>query len=257
MAEALEAEGVLHAFTTRGGGVSVPPFDFLNLGRGAGDDAGAVRENRARVLAALGRDLAEQVEASQVHGREVAVVAAAHRGQKIQGADGLASCDPAVVLAVHSADCAQVLVYDPVGRAAAALHAGWRGTAAGATAAVVRAMSDAFGSRPEDLAAAIGPAIGPCCYEVGADVVEAFALWSWRDAVFRPSSGARWFLDLWEASRLQLEAEGVRPRGIAEAGLCTACHPELFFSHRRSGRTGRMAALIAAPDRRDSPPTAE
>jgi len=118
-------------------------------------------------------------------------------------------------------------------------------------------MADAFGSRPEDLAAAIGPAIGPCCYEVGADVAEAFACWPWRDAVLRPSSRGRWFLDLWEANRRQMEAAGVRPLAIAGAGLCTVCHPALFFSHRRSGRTGRMAAFIAAPERRDSLPTAE
>ncbi|MDI6772217.1 MAG: peptidoglycan editing factor PgeF [bacterium] len=257
MAGSLEAAGVLHAFTTRGGGVSAAPFETLNLGRGAGDDPAAVRENRARALAAVGRDISDQVEVSQVHGREVAVVTAAHRGQKIQGADGLTSRDPAAVLAMHSADCAPVLMVDPVKRAVAAVHAGWRGTAVGAAAAAIRAMGEAFGSRPEDLVAAIGPAIGPCCYEVGVEVVEALAPWPWHAAVLRPSSKGRWLLDLWEANRCQIEAAGVPPWAIATAGLCTACHPVLFFSHRRSGRTGRMAALIAAPDRRDSLPPAE
>lgn len=248
---------MLHAFTTRGGGVSAPPFDTLNLGRGAGDDAAAVRENRARALAALGRDISDQIEASQVHGREVAVVTAAQRGRKIQGADGLTSCDPAAVLAMHSADCVPVLVADPVKRAVAAVHTGWRGTAAGATAAAIREMGEAFGSRPADLLAAIGPAIGPCCYEVGGEVVEALAPWPWHGAVLRPASKGRWFLDLWEANRRQIEAAGVPPGAIAAAGLCTSCHPALFFSHRRFGRTGRMAAFIAAPDRRDSLPPAE
>lgn len=210
-----------------------------------------------RALAALGREISDQVEASQVHGREVVVVTAAHRGQKIRGADGLTSRDPSAVLAMHSADCVPVLMADPVTRAVAAVHAGWRGTAAGAAAAAVRAMGEAFGSQPADLVAAIGPAIGPCCYEVGGDVVEALAPWHWRRSVLRSVSKGRWLLDLWMANRLQIEAAGVPPGAITTSGLCTACHPALFFSHRRSGRAGRMAALIATPDRRDSPPPDE
>lgn len=241
----LEALGVPHAFTTRLGGVSAQPFDTLNLGRAAGDDPAAVRENRARALAALGRDTSNQVEASQVHGREIAVVNAAHRGQRIRGADGLTSRDPSAVLAMHCADCAPVLVSDPTTGAVAAVHTGWRGTASGAASAAIRTMGEAFGSRPEDLVVAIGPAIGPCCYEVGGEVVEALAPWPWQSAVLRPSSEGRWFLDLWEANRRQIESAGVPPWAITTAGLCTACHPDLFFSHRRSGRTGRMAALIA------------
>lgn len=250
----LESLGVPHAFTTRLGGVSAQPFDTLNLGRAVGDTPGAVRSNRARVLAALGRPPGDHVEASQVHGAAVAVVDASHRGAKVAGADGLATRDPAAVLAMHSADCVPVLLADPVRGAVAAVHTGWRGTAAGASLAAVRAMAEAFGSRPHDLVAAVGPAIGPCCYEVDAPVAAHFERWPWHDRVLAPAGRderdnqeARWRLDLWEANRLQLESSGVPPASISTASLCTACHRSMFFSHRRDGVTGRMAALITVP----------
>ncbi|MDR7483811.1 MAG: peptidoglycan editing factor PgeF [Armatimonadota bacterium] len=244
-AASLAALDVVHAFTTRMGGTSAPPYDTLNLGRGVGDRPEAVRANRARVLAALGRALDDHVEASQVHGAAVAVVGAAQRGRKVDGVDALATRERSVVLAMHCADCVPVLLADPVRGAVAAVHTGWRGTASGAAAATVAAMAQAFGSRPADLVAAIGPTIGPCCYEVDAPVLAGFAAWPWRDRVFRPSRPDRWSLDLPEANRLQLVAAGVRDAAISAAGLCTSCHAALFFSHRRDGRTGRMGALIA------------
>ncbi len=236
---------VPHAFTTREGGASAHPFDTLNLGRAVGDDPQAVRANRARVLETLGRSLADQVEASQVHGDRVAVVGRADRGGNVPDVDGLITRDPAVVLAMHCADCVPLLLVDPVRGAVAAVHTGWRGTAAGAAPAAVGAMVGTFGSRPADLLAAIGPAIGPCCYEVDALVVERFAPWPWRDRVVSPAPSGRWMLDLWEANRRQLVDAGVPPGSVAVAGLCTAHHPALFFSHRRDGATGRMAAHIA------------
>ncbi len=204
-----------------------------------------MRANRARVLAALGRPLADQVEASQVHGNQTAVVDAAHRGHNIPGVDVLITRDPRVVLAMHCADCVPVLLADPVHSAVAAVHAGWRGTAAGAAAATVAAMTRSCGSRPADLVVAIGPAIGPCCYEVDAPVFERFAAWPWRAQVFTSSPSGRWMLDLWAANHRQLVEAGVRPDAVTVAGLCSAHLPALFFSHRRDGTTGRMAAHIA------------
>ena len=244
----LDALGVPHAFTTRSGGVSAPPFEALNLGRGVGDAPEAVAENRARAVRALGRAPDDHVEASQVHGREVASVTGAHRGQTMPGADGLVSADPAAVLAIHCADCVPILLVDPRRRVVAAVHTGWRGTAAGAAAAAVSAMAAACGSDPGDLIAAIGPSIGPCCYEVDAPVVEGLAAWPWYEQVLAPARSARpgrWMLDLWEANRRQLVGAGVSPSSITATGLCTAHHPALFFSHRRDGATGRMAAMIA------------
>ncbi len=239
---------VPHAFTTREGGASAHPFNTMNLGRGVGDLPDAVRTNRTRVLAALGRSLAEQVEASQVHGNQAAVVDAADRRRTVPGVDALITRDPGVVLAMHCADCVPLLLVDPVRRAVAAVHTGWRGTAAGAAPAAISAMVGTFGSRPADLLAAIGPAIGPCCYEVDAPVVERFAPWPWRERVVSPAPSGRWMLDLWEANRRQIVDAGVPPGSVAVAGLCTAHHPALFFSHRRDGATGRMAAHIAVSE---------
>ncbi len=249
LAAPLDALGVPHAFTTRMGGASAPPFDTLNLSRGVGDAPAAVAGNRARVIEALGRTLDDHVEATQVHGRDIAVATAADRGSTLDGADGMLTGDPRVVLAVHCADCVPVLLVDGRRGTVAAVHTGWRGTAAGAAQAAVSAMREACGSDPQDLVAAIGPAIGPCCYEVDAPVFDRFAAWPWRDAVFVPVRSGRWHLDLWEANRRQLAAAGVPPGAITVAGLCTAHHPALLFSHRRDGKTGHMAALIAPPGR--------
>jgi YfiH family protein len=142
-----------------------------------------------------------------------------------------------------------VLLVDPRRRAVAAVHTGWRGTAAGASAAAVRAMRDAFDSRPDDLIAAIGPAIGPCCYEVDAPVYDGFARWPWRDAVFLPAGDGRWMHDLWEANRRQLVEARVRADAVAVSAVCTSCQAPFFFSHRRDGSTGRMAGMIAVPSR--------
>jgi YfiH family protein len=246
VASPLEALGVPHVFTTRLGGVSAPPFDTLNLGRGVGDAPEAVAENRARAARALERDLEAHVEAAQVHGREVVVVSRAHRGQTLPGADGLITVDPAVMLAIHCADCVPILLSDFRRHVVAAVHTGWRGTAAGAVVAAVVAMTAVFGSDPGDITAAIGPSIGPCCYEVDAPVVERLRAWPWHTEVLAPSRRrGHWMLDLWEANRRQLVEAGVPTSAITTAGLCTAHHPALLFSHRRDGATGRMAALIA------------
>lgn len=246
-AESLASLGIPHAFTTRVGGVSAPPFDTLNLGRGVGDAPEAVRANRALVLSVLGRDLAAHVEASQAHGAKAAVVGVADRGAIMPGVDILVTRDPSVVLAVHCADCVPVILVDSTRGAVAAVHTGWRGTAEGAAAAAVRAMGDACGSHPGDLVVALGPAIGPCCYQVDRPVIERFDAWPWTDEVFVPVRTGRWRLDLWDANRRQLIDAGIPPDAVAVAGLCTACHRDLLFSHRRDGLSGRMAALIAAP----------
>ncbi|MDR7556757.1 MAG: peptidoglycan editing factor PgeF [Armatimonadota bacterium] len=244
-ADVLAAAGVCHAFTTRHGGISRAPYDTLNLSRGVGDDGAAVAANRAAVLAALGRDPGDHVEVAQVHGRDVVVATATDRGRTVGRADGVACEDPAVVLAVHCADCVPVLLWDRRRGAAAAVHAGWRGLAAGVVAAAVATMRAAFGTAPGDLVAAIGPAIGPCCYEVDAPVRQQFASWPWHETVFVRRRPGHWALDLWEATRQQLHGADVPADAVVTARLCTAHHPALFFSHRRDGRTGHMAALIA------------
>lgn len=242
--QAPHLEGVIHGFTTRLGGVSQAPFHSLNLGRGVGDAPALLAENRRRALATLGATLEAHVEAAQVHGRTVAVVDRSDRGRKIEDADGLVTADPDVVLTIHAADCAPILFWDPHRGAVGAVHAGWRGTAAGAAAAGVATMRRAFGTDPADLRVAIGPAIGPCHYEVDAPVAEALSVHPWAPAVLRPGRAVHWQLDLVEANRRTLVAAGVPADQIWTSGYCTACHRHLFFSHRGEGLTGRMAGMI-------------
>jgi hypothetical protein len=207
-----------------------------------------------RLAAGLGAE--GIVTATQVHGRGVVVATEAGAGgigegtgERCEG-DVLVSGTPGVGVAVRAADCVPLLLADPKSGGVAAVHAGWRGTAAGAPAAGVEALVREFGARPRDVVAAIGPSIGACCYEVGPDLVDAFI------AAGHPrASVSRWFmtpayaskprLDLWAASRDQLIAAGLREENVHGSGLCTASHVELFPSYRvERERAGRLAGLI-------------
>lgn len=224
------------------------PFASLNLGRGVDDDPATVQANREAVLRLLGLDPRRHVEADQVHGRMVAAVGAKDAGGSIPDADGLASAEPGTVLAVHAADCVTILLADPPTRAVAAVHAGWRGTAAGIATEAVQVMAGRFGARRDDLLAVLGPSIGPCHYEVDEPVLDALRPWPWWEAVTVPSGPGRWRLDLWAANRRQLLESGLRPERIEVLDLCTYHHPDLFYSYRRDRVTGRMAAVIGVPD---------
>ncbi len=199
-----------------------------------------------QVHAAVGLVDGRIVRLRQVHGTRVVSVArplpADFADQQFEG-DILISDEPAVGLAVRVADCVPVLLADARTGAVGAVHSGWRGTAAGAVLAAVAAIENAYGAHPRDLMAAVGPSIGPCCYEVGGELVERFAA--------HPES-ARWFirgrglrLDLWRATRDQLLRAGLRAGRVHVARLCSACHRDLFCSYRREGEpTGRMAGVI-------------
>lgn len=221
------------AFTTRLGGVSQAPFDGLNLGVFTDDDPTSVVENRRRLAAALGFGPERVAIGRQVHGAELATHTAPQRpssfaepGSPIPEVDGHATAVPALPLLAFVADCVPIALSGSGG--VAMLHCGWRGLAAGLVArgAAAVAATDA----------AIGPSIGPCCYEVGNEVLGAFA--GFGDGVAHGR-----MLDLPGAARRLLEAAGVER--IESSGLCTSCEAELFFSHRRDeGRTGRQAGLV-------------
>jgi len=244
-ADNLRQAGIPHAFTTRQGGVSPPPFDSLNLSRGVDDEPQNVARNRAAVLKTLGLDPARHVEATQVHGTRIEVVTAADAGRVINGADGMATNERHLALAIHAADCVPVLLADPRRCAVAAVHAGWKGTGAGIAVEVVQVLADRFESRPEDVLVAIGPSIRACHYEVDEPVYASYRSWPWRDAVFTPNQRGRWQLDLQAANRHQLLGAGVSPVHIETIELCTFDRPNQFFSHRRERQTGRMAGIIA------------
>lgn len=216
-------DGVAAAFTTRVGGGSEPPFDGLNLSFVVGDDDERVRANRELAGGTIGAGGRWSV-VRQVHGADVV-----HASDEIGDADAQWTDEPARTLAVFAADCVPVLVIGPRGRLGVA-HAGWRGLVGGVIEATIRAV----GGSPRVVA---GPAIGPCCYEVGGDVAEPF-LQRFGPSVIAGDGR----LDLWHAADLAASDAGAASSSAAR--VCTSCHPELFFSHRRDGgRTGRQALL--------------
>lgn len=245
---------VTNVVTTRRRGYSKSPFDTLNLGFRSGDDPDAVLENRAAVAQILGFEPEAFTLPRQVHGSSVVVVRARDRGKgavieddAFRDTDAMITNEADVPLAVLVADCAAVSFYDPGKNAIAIAHAGWKGTLARIVEKTVDAMAAAFGSKPADIVAGVGPCVGACHYEVGAEVAEAYrGAFGVEAAHFLSVEGrGSYRLDLTEANRRQLLHAGVAADRIETSGLCTACTPELFFSYRRDGaRTGRFAGII-------------
>jgi YfiH family protein len=238
-----------HAFTTRDVAVGTSPDD---LERGY-----------AAIADLLGVSPERVYDARQVHGAGVFVARKDSPRHHRADADLLVAGDPGLAVVVRVADCVPILLADPLTGAVGAVHAGWRGTCAGAATAAVETLQARFGARPERLIAAIGPSIGPCCYQVGQDVVDAFArsqrlasptrsnegeaVRTGSEAVwFHPDGPGHWRLDLWAANRQQLVAAGVRKDGIHVAGECTATRVDRYYSFRVEGaRAGRLLAAIS------------
>jgi len=262
----LKLPWLVHGFSTRPGGVSLlDGRQVLNLGFMEWDTPENVAENRRLLQAALGAECSTLAPLKQIHS-DVIHLFSASPGHSCKG-DASATNRPGLLLAVQTADCVPILLVDPKKRAVAAVHAGWKGMLARIAEKAVGRLRLEFGSKPSDLLAALGPSIGPCCYEVGADFVTKF------NAQFADASGffdeprtgdepnpLQWLsmmppghqppprnvhLDLPKANRAQLLAVGLRPQNIFPSGLCTACRTDLFFSHRREGAlTGRLLSVI-------------
>jgi YfiH family protein len=256
-----------HAIFTRRGGYSSAPYAGLNLSFTTGDDATAVQRNREAVIQTLGLPL---VGTRPVHGAKVVVidrVLASEDGVECQDmgdawvgrlrerlkrieADAMLTDTPGFALGWAFGDCAPILLYDPRHTAIALVHAGWRGTAAGVAPAAIRAMSERYGTQPEELYAGIGPAIGSCCYEVSAAVWDAFAgnplaRECARFEERRMEGRSRLFLDIAGSNHAQLLAAGLAPGRIEASGYCTGCRTDLFYSNRREPwPSGRFAAAI-------------
>ncbi len=243
---------LIHAVTTRHGGASTGQWASLNLTKGTGDDPAVVEENLRRASAALGLRREDLVSPNQRHTANVRQVGHADRGRIVTGYDILITDEPGVPLLLRYADCTPILIYDPVRRACALIHSGWRGTVQGAAQAAVAALSTAFGSRPADMIAAIGPAIGPCCYEVGQDVIDAVqAVFDQPDALLPLQANGRHHFDLWAANWRLLSEAGVGQINLAE--ICTACRTDEFYSYRREkGKTGHFGAWMALRQDRDT-----
>ncbi len=238
-----ESEGIRHGVLTRIGGVSRGPYATLNLGHTVGDDLTAVEENHRRALGIFGIPPYRVVSPYQVHGARVGLVGRAHLGTVQPATDALITREPGVPLLMRFGDCAPVLLFDPVRRAIGMAHAGWRGIVAGSVVATVRTMKQRLGCQPTDLWAGIGPTIGRCCYQVGAEVAAAVEVACPAGAGVVHHLDGQIYLDLPAAVRAQLRAAGVER--IEDSGLCTACHVDEFFSHRaENGRTGRFGVLL-------------
>jgi polyphenol oxidase len=254
-----------HGFSTRAGGVSsVYGSNSLNLGWTKEDDPASVRENRRRFLAAIDGEGAASalVGVRQIHSGIIRVVKEEDRalegrlqtaeGKAILEGDGLITNVPGVLLGVGTADCVPVLVVDVEKRVVAAFHAGWRGTVAQIVERGITKMREEYGSRVEDLAAAVGPSIGACCYTVGNEVRAEFGgKFDYAEELFsRPSDAGEIRLNLWEANHRQLVNAGVQERQITVIGECTACARNesgtlRYFSHRgEKGVAGRMLNVI-------------
>lgn len=262
-----------HGFSTRPGGVSeFSGARVLNLGFTDWDSRESVMENRKKFYGAISASRMRMVTLRQIHSDVVhrVDVSRAKTDEAPQG-DALFTREPEILLVVQTADCVPILLADTKQRTVAAIHAGWRGTLRRISAKTLGRMQMEFGTRPEDVIAALGPGIGRCCYEVGSDVAREFhaqfrAARDWFDGPFdalasgendpnwlpwltmrppgHPPPSPRVNLDLIAANRAILADAGVPPRQIFSSGFCTACRTDLFFSYRRERSTGRLMAAI-------------
>jgi YfiH family protein len=229
-----QATGMVHAFTTRQGGLGARNNGFKHP-----DDWEAVAR-------AFGICIDRVVTVDQVHGENIVTVDDLNfRDVRTVHADALITDVPGIAIGVETADCVPVLLFDPRKPAVAAVHAGWRSTVKKIVQKAVHRMHEEFGSEPARLIAAIGPAIGPECYEVDEPVMgrvrEAFSFWS---EVAAPRGNDRWSLDLIKANKLELLQIGLAEQNVHALGLCTSCRRDLFYSFRAEGRTGRILSVI-------------
>jgi len=273
-----------HAFCTRRGGVSEGAFASLNMSLKQGDNDENIRKNWDLVAATFGISRENFFQIHQVHGDRILTIddaASQTFDHQPREYDAIITNRPGLALCVKTADCVPVLMVDTEKRIVAAVHAGWRGTALNISGKVLMSLSERYGTRPRDVQAAIGPAIGACCYEVDATVYEAMESQPERDEIFTPRSGSgsgsgaglgsksgmgtktgmktetgreagmgKWKLNLALANRHQLQYMGVPGENIHDADLCTSCASEWFYSHRKEGGiTGRMLNFIMINDK--------
>ncbi len=251
----LEEAGFANAFSTRVGGTSPMPEKALNLAGFNEDTAENILENRRRFLKLFSADWA-LAGCWQVHGADVRVVRDAVDAKPAKDArgdtvycDAIVSNARGVLAGVKTADCVPILIGDPTTGAFAAVHAGWRGTLAEVAAKALERMAGEYKTTPHDVRVAIGPAAGPCCYEVGSEVIDAFTQsFAASDQLFKETCENHACIDLLQANRSQLVLAGVDPARINTAPFCTMCRTDLFFSYRREknlhGKVGRLLSVI-------------
>ena len=236
-----------HGIFTRDGGVSQVPWSSLNLGGNVGDDPKAVRRNHELMYAALGLSERRACTVWQIHSADVVIVTNPVRGRRwLALADGMITDRAETPLAMRFADCTPLLFHDPTKGVIGIAHAGWRGTVQGIGRQMVEAMVQAYGCKPSNIQAGIGPSIGPERYQVGEEVVKAVEEYfgATERLIRRDDTDQTAYFDLWAANQHDLERAGVEQ--IDVAGICTALRTDEFFSHRaEKGRTGRFGAVLS------------
>lgn len=249
-----ELPGIIHGFSSRLGGVSEGFLSSMNLSFSRGDEPERVRENFRRIAESIGFSEKDLVFSMQTHTANVRRVGREDCGRGLErpvgycDVDGLVTNEPGVVLATFYADCVPLFFVDPVHHCIGLSHSGWRGTVGKIGKATVETMAREFGSEPGDLLAAVGPSICQECYEVSEEVIglfrENFAEELWPKLFYRKDNG-HYQLNLWEANRLIFQEAGILPQHITVTDICTACNPELLFSHRASGgKRGNLAGFL-------------
>ncbi|MGG3282803.1 peptidoglycan editing factor PgeF [Paenibacillus solani] len=248
-------------FTGRKGGVSLAPYDSLNLAFHVGDRPDDIVENRRRTAATLGFSLDDWTCGEQVHGVRIGVVREEDKGRgsqdrasAFQDTDGLVTNVPGILLASFYADCVPLYFWDPVTRAVGLAHAGWKGTLGGIAEEIVRSMAAEYGSQPQHIHAAIGPSIGECCYEVDDRVMDhvrdsgnglVISDEVTKSALYLDKGDGKYMLNLKEINRHIMIKAGILAEHIECTSWCTSCNHDLFFSYRKDGgTTGRMASWI-------------
>ena len=244
----LSEAGLVQGIYTRTGGVSPAPWASLNLGGTVGDARANVVENRLRLFTALDRKVESLFDVWQVHGTKI-ICSDAPRPLDAphKEADAILTDRPDITLFMRFADCVPIFLNDPIRKVIGIVHTGWMGTVNKIVAAGIDAMTNRYGSRPENILAGIGPSIGPDHYKIGEEVIKQVnqTFGSDTSGLLIENHGGI-YLDLWEANRILLERSGVRH--IQVAGICTHCHVDDWFSHRAEhGMTGRFGAILALP----------
>jgi YfiH family protein len=251
-------KAVKQVISTRLGGVSRGHFKSLNLSAQVGDDPIRVFKNRELFRSAAGYRKTHLVQAKQIHSDIVLKIGAEDlKSLPVSGpwkeGDALITKEKNVTLMILVADCLPVLFYDPLHQAIGLAHAGWRGTASHIAAKTLLGMGEAFGTQASDVKVALGPCIGPCCYEVGDDVKGQFEeIFPWASEVFQRSFGGRFKLDLAKANARQLLDLGVSEENLIRSNLCTVERQDWFYSHRAEAKegasTGRLGAFLMLGD---------
>lgn len=244
--------GIRHAVSTKLGGTSRLFGDCANMSFNVGDDAAQVLANRRKLAASLGATLEKAVVTGQVHSANIVCVDESFAGRgalqlesALADTDGLITNVPGLPLLLFFADCVPIIIFDPVQKVLAVVHAGWRGTVSRIGALAVQKMQQVYNSHPKDCLAFIGPSIGPCCYEVDDTVAAAVRKeFDFAEQVLQPKADGKFMLNLWQTNKLLLSEAKLVPDKIIISGICTADHNKLFFSHRKErGYTGRLAVM--------------